>query len=402
MKDAYSFHATEECLNAYYVRMRDAYHRIFANLGLKTVTVAADNGAMGGNFSAEIMGLSPCGTDTIAVCNKCKTAENLEVVTCHYPQTLKVSKTKGIPKKIHTPNVKTIDQLAKFLNTTAQNLVKSMIYQTEKGYVFCVLRGDHDVNDIKLRKHLGVQTLEPADKAKAEKDLGTSMGSAGPIGIKNVWKIIADRQVDYMSNFVVGANIADYHLTDVNNGDFNAEYIDIRLAVPGDTCSCGDNLQFTRAYELGHIFALGQHYTKKLNLTYVSAQNKDELLTMGCYGIGIERTIAAIIEQNHDANGIVWPRSVAPILVNIIDIALDGRGEQIYQTLLANNIDVLWDDRIASPGIKFKDSDLLGIPYKIVIGKTQDGDKLEFTSRMGEKKLLTLKEIINELSTKRI
>ena len=253
MKDAYSFHATDKCLEEYFLKMQDAYHEIFANLGIKTVTVAADNGAMGGKHSREVMAISESGTDTVAICGKCKTAENIEVAT------------------------------------------------------------------------------------------------------------------------------------------------------PGETCKCGGKLQFSKAYELGHIFALGQHYAKLLNLTYINAQNKPELLTMGCYGIGVERTVAAIIEQNNDANGIAWPVHVAPITVNVIDIGQPLIAKQVYETLVGHGLDVLWDDRTnISPGVKFKDSDLIGIPYKIIVGKTAQSGTFEFATRTGEKKLLTLKEITSELQSKRI
>lgn len=408
MKDAYSFHANEQCLKDYFIRMRNVYHQIFANLGLKTVTVAADNGAMGGLFSSEIMALSNSGTDYVAICEKCNIAQNLEVVECHYPAE-KVNTNTTEPayrrQKIHTPNIKTIDQLVKFLKTTPDKFAKSMIYQTEKGYVFVVLRGDHEVNDIKLRKLLGVESLEPAEKVAAEKALGTAMGSAGPIGIENA-RIIADNAVKFMHNFVVGANEHDYHFTGVDNDHFKAEYADIRFAVEGDFCACGTKLNFNKTYELGHIFALGQHYTKKLNLTFINNQNKPELLTMGCYGIGVERTIAAIIEQHNDANGIAWPAHIAPITANIISVQPEDANqmkvsEEIYKLLLANGIDTLWDERTAvSPGVKFKDSDLLGVPYRIIVGRGLKDGKIELAKRSGERKeiaVANIKEILNEL-----
>lgn len=406
MKDAYSFHATDECLGQYFSVMRDAYHKIFTNLGIKTVTVAADNGAMGGLFSSEVMALSNSGTDIVAICSKCNKAENVEVQECFYPAAAP-KHTKNEIKKIHTPNIKTIDQLVKFLKTTPDKFAKSMIYQTEKGYVFVVLRGDHEVNDIKLRKYLGVTTLEPADKDAAEKAIGTAMGSAGPIGIKNA-RLVADKHIAYMKDFVVGANIHDYHLMNVNNGDFKAEYADIRIAAEGDVCACGNKLQLSKAYELGHIFALGQHYTKKLNLTYINAQNKPELLTMGCYGIGVERTIAAIIEQNNDANGIIWPAHVAPVTVNIITVTPDDPNQMktssdLYKQFTDLGIDTLWDDRTTvSPGVKFKDSDLIGVPYRIVVGRGLKDGKIEFAKRTGERKevdLKNIKEILNEIQS---
>jgi len=231
------------------------------------------------------------------------------------------------------------------------------------------------------------------------------MGSAGPIGIKNA-RIIADKHVLYMKDFVVGANEHDYHLTGVCNGDFNAEYVDIRIAAEGDLCACGEKLQFSKAYELGHIFALGQHYTKKLNLTYVNQQNKPELLTMGCYGIGVERTIAAIIEQNNDANGITWPAHVAPVTVNIITVAPDDANQMkvssdLYRQFTDLGIDTLWDERTTvSPGVKFKDSDLIGVPYRIVVGRGLKDGKIEIAKRTGERKeieLKNIKEVIDEI-----
>ena len=386
MKDAYSFHANDECLQKYFNKMQSVYQKIFANLGIKTVCVDADNGAMGGKFSREIMAISNSGADMIAICQKCGKAENIEVLSCATPDATKEAQAPNQYKEIHTPNVKTIEQLVKFLNTTADNFAKSMIYKTEKGYVFVVLRGDHEVNDIKLRKVLDVQTLEPAEKDATEKALKTAMGFAGPIGIKNA-RIIADNTIKTMQNFITGANKYDYHLTNVNISDFTAEYADIRMAIDGDLCpACNAPLKFTKSYELGHIFALGQHYTKLLNLTYVNDQNKDELLTMGCYGIGVDRTVAAIIEQNNDANGIVWPIQTAPVKVNIITAQTNDSNqmkasETLYKKLLASDIETLWDERNVSAGIKFKDSDLIGVPLKVIIGKNLATGKIEIVQR---------------------
>ncbi len=392
MKDAYSFDRTWEGLDKSYSKMYDAYCRIFSRLGLDYIVVDADTGAMGGSGSQEFMVKSEVGEDTIAHCPYCNYSANVEKAEC-----VLVPKQKETPKtreKIHTPNVKTIDELVAFLNTDSTRFVKTLIYTGGDKTVAVMVRGDREVNEVKLANHLGIPAddLMMATPEVVTETTGAAVGFAGPVGIKV--PVIMDREVSLMSNFIVGANETDYHFINVNVEDFDAEIIDVRVIVEGDPCpKCGKPIETTQGIEVGHIFKLGTKYTEALDCTYLDENGKAQTMVMGCYGIGVSRTIAATIEQFSDENGLVWPVSIAPyqaivVPVNTKDETQAALAEKVYEELKKNGIETLIDDREERAGVKFKDADLIGIPVRITIGK-------KATDGICEYKLRTDKESVD-------
>ena len=373
MKDAYSFDRTWEGLDESYSKMYDAYCKIFSRLGLDYIVVDADSGAMGGSGSQEFMVKSEVGEDTIAHCPTCGYSANVEKAECILiPQEKETPKTR---EKIHTPNVKTIEELVAFLNTDSTKFAKTLIYTANEKTVAVMVRGDREVNEVKLANHLGINAddLMMATPEIVQEATGAAVGFAGPVGIKV--PIIMDREVSQMSNFIVGANETDYHFINVNTEDFNAEVIDVRTIVAGDLCpKCGQPIETTQGIEVGHIFKLGTKYTEALDCTYLDENGKAQPMIMGCYGIGVSRTIAAAIEQFSDENGIIWPVPIAPyhaivVPVNAKDETQLKLAEKVYEELKSQGIEVLLDDREERAGVKFKDADLIGIPVRITIGK---------------------------------
>ncbi len=373
MKDAYSFDRTWEGLDESYSKMYDAYCKIFSRLGLDYIVVDADTGAMGGSGSQEFMVKSEVGEDTIAHCPYCNYSANVEKAECILlPTEKEAPKTR---EKIHTPNVKTIDELVAFLNTDSTKFVKTLIYTANETTVAVMVRGDREVNEVKLANHLGVQAddLMMATPETVVAATGAAVGFAGPIGIKV--PVIMDREVSQMSNFIVGANETDYHFINVNTEDFEAEIIDVRVIVAGDPCpKCGQPIETTQGIEVGHIFKLGTKYTEALDCTYLDENGKAQTMIMGCYGIGVSRTIAATIEQFSDENGLVWPVPIAPYQVMVVPVNTKDEtqialAEKVYEELKAQGIEALLDDREERAGVKFKDADLIGIPVRITIGK---------------------------------
>jgi len=373
MKDAYSFDRTWEGLDESYDKMYDAYCKIFERLGLDYIVVDADSGAMGGSGSQEFMVKSEVGEDTIAHCPACNYSANVEKAECIF-----VPSEKEAPKKrekIHTPNVKTIDELVAFLNTDSTKFVKTLIYTANEKTVAVMVRGDREVNEVKLANYLGVTSddLMMAPPEVVTDATGAAVGFAGPVGIKV--PVICDREVSNMSNFIVGANETDYHFINVNTEDFEAEVVDVRVIEEGDPCpKCGKPITTTQGIEVGHIFKLGTKYTEALDCTYLDENGKAQTIIMGCYGIGVSRTIAAAIEQFSDENGLVWPVAIAPyqaivVPVNTKDETQLKEAEKIYEELKAQGIEVLIDDREERAGVKFKDADLIGIPVRITVGK---------------------------------
>lgn len=387
MKDAYSFDRTWEGLDVSYKKMYDAYCKIFDRLGLDYIVVDADSGAMGGSGSQEFMVKSEVGEDTICYCPTCRYAANVEKAECIVNET---EKEPALPReKIHTPNVKTIEELVAFLNTDSTKFVKTLIYSAGEKTVAVMVRGDREVNEVKLANYLGVNgddlTLAAPDVVCAVTN--AKVGFAGPIGLSI--PVIMDKEVAYLSNFVVGANETDYHYINVNVEDFEAEVADIRTIVPGDPCpKCGQPIETTQGIEVGHIFKLGTKYTDALDCTYLDENGVPQTIIMGCYGIGVTRTIAAAIEQNADENGIVWPLAIAPyqaivVPVNVKDETQAALAEELYQKLQTLGIEVLIDDREERAGVKFKDADLIGIPVRITIGKKAADGICEFKLRSG-------------------
>jgi len=376
MKDAYSFDVDESAADRSYEIMYDAYSRIFQRCGLKFRAVEADTGSIGGSFSHEFMVLADTGEDEIVSCSKCSYAANLEKAEVQWngdQQALSAEAIKGL-EKVETPNVRTIDELTAFLSVPAHHIVKTLIFSSDGDVVAALIRGDHEVNEVKLKNYLGAEQLTLADPALVEEVTGAPMGFAGPVGLKA--KIIADQAVQGMSNFVTGGNEMDLHLRNVNlERDFRAhDFVDLRLVTPEDPCPrCGGKLRFDRGIEVGHVFKLGTKYSKAMRAVYLDEHGEEQLIFMGCYGIGVGRTVAAAIEQNHDENGIIFPISMAPFEVVILPLQMHEKtvvesSEAVYEALLERGIDVLLDDRDVRGGIKFKDADLLGTPVRITLG----------------------------------
>ena len=408
MKDAYSFHTTQESLDETYEKFAKAYRKIFKRLGLSVIPVRADSGAMGGSGSEEFMVESVIGDDTLILCPKCGYAANTEKAACapDTPKTIDGAPQKATDKpysEIATPNVKTIEQLTDFLKTTPQSFIKTLIYHvvnseldltnapgcaklkrvTENGganpyypdsfFAVCI-RGDLDVNEAKLAALLKASEVELASDADVERITGAAVGFAGPVKLATV-PVIADETVMAMHDCITGGLKTDVHFEHVEpNRDFTP-YItaDVRTVVAGDICPhCGAEFYSKKGNELGHIFKLGYKYTKTMNVTYLDENGKQQIPTMGCYGIGVDRALASIIEEHHDDNGIIWPMSVAPYQVAIVPVKFEGAMKDnalaIYEKLQKAGIEVLLDDRSERPGVKFKDIDLLGIPVRIVVG----------------------------------
>lgn len=388
MKDAYSFDRTWEGLDVSYGKMYDAYCKIFDRLGLDYIVVDADSGAMGGSGSQEFMVKSEVGEDTICYCPACQYAANVEKAECKL--TGKEKEVKKEIEKIHTPNVKTIEELVAFLNTDSTKFVKTLLYTAGEKTVAVMVRGDREVNEVKLANYLNVpgDDLQMSAPEVVMEATNAKVGFAGPIGIKV--PVIMDREVSEMSNFIVGANETDYHFVNVNTDDFKAEVIDVRTIAPGDPCpKCGQPISTTQGIEVGHIFKLGTKYTEALECTYLDENSASQPMIMGCYGIGVSRTIAAAIEQFSDDNGIVWPLAIAPYHVSVVPVNVDNEiqaqiAEEIYEALKKEGIEVLLDDRSERAGVKFKDADLIGMPVRITVGKKAADGICEFKLRTDE------------------
>ena len=376
MKDAYSFDVDEKGADISYKRMYEAYSRIFKRCGLKFRAVEADTGAIGGSSSHEFMVLAHTGEDQIINCMKCDYAANLEraEVKCA-ENTPETGSSELLPmEEVETPDVKTTEEVTSFLGILPDKLVKTLIFKADEELTAVLVRGDHELNEAKLKSFLGAQQVELAHANHVEEVTGAPMGFAGPVGLKV--KIISDHAVKGMTNFVTGANSKDLHLKNVNlNRDFKVDdFSDLRLITPQDTCpKCGGEIKFGRGIEVGHIFKLGTKYSQSLKALFLDEQGEEKPIIMGCFGIGVGRTVAAAIEQNHDDNGIVFPIALAPFEVTILPLQMHDTGvvetaEELYADLLAHNIDVLLDDRDERAGVKFNDADLIGIPLRVTVG----------------------------------
>ncbi len=373
MKDAYSFDANEEGAKVSYETMRQAYCRIFDRLGLTYRLVAADPGAIGGSTSAEFQVLADSGEDAIVACDTCDYAANVEIATVKAPPAADESEAPEDRAKVHTPKVGSIEGVSAFLKKPKNKFLKSLVYTAGKDVVLAVVRGDHDVNEIRLARALGVDEVFMATDAEVQKATGAAVGFAGPVGFKG--KIVVDRAAAAVKNAVTGANETDQHFTGVNRGrDWEGEIADIRLATDGDGCpSCEKGkLKTYRGIEGGHIFILGTKYSEAMGATYSDDKMEKHPIVMGCYGIGVSRLVATTIEQHNDNDGIRWPVSIAPYKVHLVTIGQDEpvltAAKKLYEELNQAGIDVLWDDRDERPGVKFKDADLLGMPFRVTIG----------------------------------
>ncbi|MBR5387712.1 MAG: proline--tRNA ligase [Clostridiales bacterium] len=388
MKDAYSFDVDEEGLDKSYKIMYEAYRRIFDRLGLDYTVVDADSGAMGGSGSQEFMVKSPIGEDAICFCDACGYAANEEKATCKEGE---ADTSAELPiEKIQTPDAKTIEELVAFLNTTPDKFVKTILYNIDGKIVAAMVRGDRDINETKLGNIYDATEMDLASFEDVERITGAKVGFAGPVGLKEKIEIVMDSEVALLKNFIVGACETDYHFKNVNVGrDFTPDVVkDIKNVKPGDLCpKCGKPLGMARGVEVGHIFKLGTKYSDSLGCIYLDKEGKEQSMVMGCYGIGVSRTIAAIIEQYNDEDGIKWPAIAAPYKVIVIptntkDETVMSVAEKLYNGYIDAGYETLIDDRNERPGVKFKDADLLGIPLRVTVGRRAGEGIVELKFRM--------------------
>ncbi len=402
MKDAYSFDVDEKGADLSYEKMYKAYRRIFERCGLRFRAVEADTGSIGGTASHEFMVLAESGEDAIVSCSACEYAANIEKAEARSAGAAEHAESRPL-ERVATPGKRSIEEVTAFLGVPASAMVKTLVLVADGTPVLALLRGDHDLNEIKLKNYLNCQTLEMAPDEVVTKVTGAPVGFAGPVGLKV--RIIADLAVKELRNFTTGGNEKDLHLKNVNlDRDCQvAAFADIRNVTHGDPCPRCSNgtLEMWRGIEVGHVFKLGTKYSKALKASYLDADGKEQIIFMGCYGIGISRTVAACIEQNHDKDGIIFPLPIAPFhcivsAVNVKEEPVMAAAESIYQQLTAAGVEGLLDDRDERPGSKFKDADLIGIPLRIVVGsKNLAEGKVELKIRKtGEVLLLPVAEAV--------
>lgn len=394
MKDAYSFDRSWEALDASYKKMYEAYKTVFSRAGLEFEIIKADPGIMGGNVSHEFMVKAEFGEDIIACCTKCSLREGPGLVSCLEDPAKDIKPGQNDLEEFDTPDLKTIEELCNTFKFKPQELIKTIVYLADGKPVAALVRGDREVNDAKLKKVLGAGELVPATAEEIENITGGPLGFSGPVGLKDV-KIIADFEVRNIKNGYTGANKKDKHLKNVNiNRDFKPDIIaDVRMVADDDKCSaCGKGkIKLERAMEIGHVFKLGTKYTHSLGALFLDEDGKNKEIIMGCYGIGVNRIMAAAIEQHNDSNGIIWPVSIAPYEAIILPLnqsieALDDAANQIYRDLRETGVDVLYDDRNERAGVKFNDADLIGIPIQIVLGEKSLKKGMVEVKIRGEKK----------------
>lgn len=387
MKDAYSFDRDEAGLDESYKKMYDAYCRIFTRLGLDFTVVDADSGAMGGSGSQEFMVKSPVGEDGIAYCDACGYAANYEKAPCS-PVLRSFPEGDAPMTKEATPAVHTIEELVGFFGCESYMFAKTIIYKADDKYIAAMVRGDREINEVKLKNLVGcTDDLELAEPGVVRELTHAQVGFAGPVGLDI--PVYADLEVEQMKNFIIGANDTGYHYKNVNIGrDFTPDVVaDIRVICDGDVCpKCGKPIKSAQGIEVGHIFKLGTKYSDALGLTYQDDSGSDNVVVMGCYGIGVSRCLSAAVEQAWDDNGIVMPVAIAPfeaavVPVNVKNDEQKELAEKIYAELQSRGIDVLIDDRDERAGVKFKDSDLIGIPVRIVVGKKAGEGIVEYKKR---------------------
>jgi len=377
MKDAYSFHVDDEDLDRTYRAMEAAYCRIFERCGLGYTPVEADTGNIGGSASHEFMVLADTGEDGIMSCPACGYGANIEKAETGglpAPPPWPLEKTDQ-PEKVSTPDARSIEEVSSFLHIAPEHLIKTLIFETEDEFLAVLIRGDLDVNEIKLKNFLSCDHLQLASEAKIEELTQAPQGFAGPVGIENL-RILADESVMELETAATGANEKDMHFIGVKpNRDFlPAEIADFRMARAGDPCpKCGEAMIEKRGIEVGHIFKLGTRYSEKMRCTFLDADGQKNPMVMGCYGLGVGRTVAAAIEQNHDGKGIIWPLPLAPYEVVIVVLNSNqeevvAAAEELYLKLKDAGMDILLDDRQDRPGVKFNDMDLIGFPVRIVVG----------------------------------
>ena len=391
MKDAYSFAPDEDALDETYQAMHRAYCSIFERCGLDFRPVEADTGSIGGHASHEFMVLAETGEDAIACCTACDFAANTELAPVKMPAAeRKISSGSQELEMVETPGRKAVEEVTEFLDKQARELLKTLIFISDEKPVAVLMRGDHELNEVKLKNLLGAQQLEMAPPETVEKITGAPVGFAGPLRLPPGIKVIGDQAICGMKDFVTGANRKDAHFTGVNwERDVEPpELFDLRVITAEDPCpKCGGRLEIKRGIEVGHIFKLGTKYSEIMGAAFLDASGKEKPVIMGCYGIGVGRTVAAAIEQNHDEKGIVFPEPIAPFdviisVINVKDSEMIAAAEKIYDELTEKGKECLLDDRKERPGVKFKDAELIGIPKRITIGrKVKESGLVELTSR---------------------
>lgn len=396
MKDAYSFDKDEEAMIKAYEIMWEAYDKIFTRLKLKYKIVQGDTGAMGGKVSHEFMAMSEIGEGLVAYCDHCDyaaTDEKAEVVYNIKDDNVEVLDM----ERVHTPNIKTIDELNQFLNIEKSKFGKALVYRAAGKAVVVIIPGDRELNEVKLANYLGVggHEIELGDEELIKKITGSDKGFTGPVGLSKEAKLLVDSRITKMINIVVGGNETDYHLKNVNYGkDFNGEIVDdLLLVIEGDTCpKCDSPLIMDRGIEVGNIFQLGTKYSDSIGAKFLDENGKEKNFVMGSYGVGVTRSVAAVVEQYHDENGIVWPLVIAPyhIIITVVNIKNEEQmnlGEKLYKEFTNLGYEVLLDDRNERVGVKFKDRDLIGIPIRVTVGKMAGENVVEYSLRTSEDKV---------------
>lgn len=405
MKDAYSFHESYEDLNTYYDEMYKAYHVIFKRCGLPAIAVSSDVGMMGGSGADEFMAVTEAGEDTLILCSKCGYKANKEVAKA---QRNYLQEAALVKEEVATPGKMSIEDVATFLNIPQTKTLKALVYSTGETLVMCAIRGDLDINETKLKNYLKTKTLFLASDKELD-DAGIVKGFASPVGQK--MRVIADISAKESSNLTAGANKKEYHLLNCNFGrDWNTEeVVDISSVNEGEACpECGASLKVTRGIEIGNIFKLGTKYSGAMKARYLDRDGKEKDMIMGCYGIGVGRLMASVLEVNAEDDRIIWPISIAPFEIELIGLYKDNNAElkakcdALYAALINKGFDVLYDDRSASPGFKFKDADLIGSPIKIAIGdKSMENGGAELTVGKDEKVVVPLDELIDRVTSAR-
>ena len=400
MKDAYSFDIDEAGLQESYMKMFQAYKNIMDRCNLNYKIVKADTGAMGGSLSEEFQAITEIGEDVVVTCEGCDFSSNLEIT--EVIDTGRPSDEEALDMEIvETPDAKTIEDVAAFFQKSVNDFVKTLIYSVDGKTMAFLLKGDRELNETKVLKLLQANEMELASFDEVERVTHARVGFAGPVGLE--CPIIMDREVANMKNFIVGANKTDHHIKNVNLKDFTVETVaDIAQVHEGDICpKCGKPLKFCKGIEVGNTFKLGTKYAKALGPEYQDVNNKLHPVEMGCYGFGLERCMAAIVEQHNDASGIIWPTSVAPFEVAVVVVSSKDDeqmriGNELYEALKKEGIDVLLDDRKERPGVKFKDMELIGIPYRITVGRGIKDGNVEFRARTADESSdVSLHEIVD-------
>ena len=372
MKDAYSFCRNEEELISVYQKMKEAYERIFSRCGLDYRVVEAETGSIGGRASEEFIALASSGEDKIVVCEHCGYAAKLEKAEYEPPE--EAHTELETMKEVYTPNTRTVKEVSQFLHCRPRDILKTIFYQTEAGLIAALIRGDHQINEAKLKILLKVKKLKIAGNNLIKEEIGVEPGFTGPVGLDK-YQLIADNTVMRSRNLVAGANRKDTHLVNVNAGrDFQPTMIGgIGFPLSEDVCrACKNRMEVKRGIEIGHLFQLGEIYSRSLKATFLNEKGEENYFVMGCYGIGVSRLPAAIIGQNHDSQGIIWPPEITPFQAIVIPTSEKTLkvAQDVYQNLKDHKVETLWDDRDLSAGVKFKDADLVGIPFKVIVGDT--------------------------------